>query len=124
MGRLTWEFDARPLPISRSYRLRIQYREGGTPDVVVIAPDLQVLAEGRTLPHVYEENPTRICLYMPGTGEWNPDKRIVGTIVPWAVLWLFYFEDWLITGEWSGGGEHPTVKDDVKKNSRDRRRRN
>jgi hypothetical protein len=95
-----------------------------TQDFEVIAPDLQVLAEGRTLPHVYEENPTRICLYMPGTGEWNPDKRIVGTIVPWAVLWLFYFEDWLITGEWSGGGEHPTVKDDVKKNSRDRRRRN
>jgi hypothetical protein len=32
---------------------------------------------------------------------------IANTIVPWSVLWLFYFEDWLCTGEWSGGGVHP-----------------
>lgn len=123
MGRLTWEFKAQPLPISRLYRVRIQYRQGATPGALVIAPDLEELADGRDLPHVYQQRPTRICLYMPGTGEWSPDKRIVDTIVPWAVLWLFYFEDWLVTGEWSGGGEHPKVKDDAKKNSRDRRRR-
>jgi hypothetical protein len=79
----------------------------------VIAPDLQALAQGRPLPHVYEERPARICLYLPDTDEWSPDKRIVGTIVPWAVLWLYYFEDWLTTGEWSGGGHHPMVKTDA-----------
>jgi hypothetical protein len=29
------------------------------------------------------------------------------TIVPWAVLWLYFFEEWLRSGEWLGGGEHP-----------------
>jgi hypothetical protein len=123
MGRLTWEFEARPLPISRFYRVRIHYRQGGTPDTRVTAPDLNLLAAGRDLPHVYEQSPTRMCLYMPGTGEWSPGKRIVDTIIPWAILWLLYFEGWLLTGEWRGGGEHPMVKEDGKKNSRNRRRR-
>jgi hypothetical protein len=123
MGRLTWDFEVQPTPISRPYNLRLIYRQGGTPDVLVLGPDLCIVAGGRNLPHVYEQKPPRLCLYLPGTGEWTPDKRIVDTIVPWAVLWCFYFEDWLVTGEWSGGGEHPKVKDDAKKNVRDRRRR-
>jgi hypothetical protein len=27
--------------------------------------------------------------------------------VPWTALWLFYFEEWLVSNEWKGGGEHP-----------------
>jgi hypothetical protein len=34
------------------------------------------------------------------------------TFVPWTALWLFYFEDWLTTNEWRGGGEHPPQKPD------------
>jgi hypothetical protein len=37
---------------------------------------------------------------------------LANTILPWACLWLFYFEDWLITSQWKGGGEHPASKDD------------
>lgn len=33
--------------------------------------------------------------------------RIDQTVVPWTALWLFYFEDWLASGEWKGGGQHP-----------------
>ncbi len=29
------------------------------------------------------------------------------TIVGWAALWLFYFEEWLVSNVWAGGGEHP-----------------
>jgi hypothetical protein len=75
--------------------------------VVVLDPDLRSLAGGRDLPHVYDHWPTRLCLYLPGTGEWTPHKLLVATIVPWSALWCFYFEDWLLTGEWNGGGEHP-----------------
>lgn len=110
MGKLTWDFDAQPTPISRSYRLRLRYCQGGTPEVVVLAPDLGSLAGGRDLPHVYEQTPPRLCLYMPGTSEWTPNRMIADTIVPWALLWCFYFEDWLLTDHWSGGGEHPKVK--------------
>lgn len=73
----------------------------------MLDPDLHTLAGDRDLPHVYDQWPTRLCLYMPGTGEWTPHKLLVATIVPWSALWCLYFEDWLLTEEWNGGGEHP-----------------
>lgn len=36
---------------------------------------------------------------------------IANTIVPWAVEWLFFYEVWLVTGEWGGGGEWPPRSD-------------
>ncbi len=33
--------------------------------------------------------------------------RISETIVPWVNLWLFFFEEWLISNDWKGGGVHP-----------------
>lgn len=104
---LLWEFEARPTILSRLYRVRIQYRYGGKPDVYVLEPDLVTLSNGRRLPHVYQQHPTRLCLFLPGVGEWLPYMPIDRTIVPWCYLWLFYFEDWLGTGEWRGGGVHP-----------------
>jgi hypothetical protein len=78
-----------------------------TPRVFVEDPDLLALADGRRLPHVYEQRPPRLCLYLPDTGEWTPAMRLDQSIVPWAVLWLFYFEEWLVSDEWKGGGVHP-----------------
>lgn len=109
LGRLVWEFEARPTPLSRTYRLRIVFRQDGTPLVFVVEPDLTELAEGRKLPHVYEQKPARLCLYLPRAQEWNRSMKISATIVPWAILWLFYFEEWLASGEWKGGGVHPEV---------------
>jgi hypothetical protein len=46
------------------------------------------------------------------------------TTVPWALLWLFYFESWLVTGAWDGGGIHPeTPKENNATHSEHRRRR-
>jgi len=106
-GELTWEFDARPSPLSRSYRLRIRFKRYGSPDVIVLSPDITELAAGRYLPHVYSTKPVRLCLHFPSHDEWTLDKSIAETIVPWAYLWLMYFEHWLATGEWQGGGKHP-----------------
>ena len=75
--------------------------------VIVRAPDLNVLAGGKDLPHVYEQEPPRLCLFLPWTGEWNPQRTLVETMLPWSVLWLYYFEVWLRSGEWTGGGMHP-----------------
>ena len=107
LGRLVWEFETRPRPLSRVYKLRIVYRQEGTPHVLVIEPDLAELASGRKLPHVYEQKPVRLCVYLPRAREWDGSMRISETIVPWAILWLFYFEEWLESGEWKGGGVHP-----------------
>ena len=105
--KLTWTFEATPSPLSRTYLLRIEYVEGATPYVFVDQPDLVVLADGRKLPHVYKQMPPQLCLYLPSSGEWHPGLLLTATIVPWAELWLLYFEEWLHSDEWKGGGRHP-----------------
>jgi hypothetical protein len=107
LGKLTWEFLAQPDPLSRVYKVRIEYQQGGVPQVYVVAPHLSALTEGRKLPHVYQQQPARLCLYMPGAGEWSSATRISETVVPWTFLWLWYFEEWLVSGTWKGGGLHP-----------------
>jgi len=109
-GKLTWQFDAKPTPVSRTYRLRLDYTLQGPPEVFVLDPGLQALAEGRTIPHLYDQQRGRLCLYLPKSGEWHSRRLLADTLVPWSVLWLFYFEEWLISGEWKGGGVHVDVR--------------
>jgi len=33
------------------------------------------------------------------------------TTVPWAARYLYFYEGWLLTGKWSGGGRHPTQEE-------------
>ncbi len=106
-GRLVWRFRATPTPLSREYALCIDYRQDETPRVFVENPDLTVLAEGRRLPHVYQQKPSQLCLYLPRAEEWAAWMRIDQKIVPWALLWLFYFEEWLSSDDWKGEGVHP-----------------
>jgi hypothetical protein len=106
-GRLSWQFSVQPTAMSRTYGLKLEYDVWDVPRVCVCTPDLVELAGGRRLPHVYSERPTRLCLYLPRGGDWHRGLSLAATIVPWTYLWLYYFEDWLISGEWRGGGMHP-----------------
>jgi len=106
-GQLTWTWQAAPSALSRIYTLHIKFKEGGTPKVFVDQPDLVALAEGRRLPHVYSESPIQLCLYLPSSDEWHGSSLIANTVVPWATLWLYFFEEWLVSDDWKGGGEHP-----------------
>lgn len=62
-------------------------------------------------PHLYEcqyygegREKLQLCLYMPGTNEWNDEMLIADTFIPWATEWLYYYEIWRMTGKWLGGG--------------------
>lgn len=105
-GKLTWYCKIRPTVLSREYEVVITYRLKESPKVVVLGPNLKNLAGGRKLPHVYQQDPPRLCLYVPKYQEWTAAKKIATTIVPWTYSWLSYFEDWLVTNEWKGGGLH------------------
>lgn len=122
--RLRWNFVLQPTPLSRAYELMLTYRLHESPNVFVVNPDLNELAEGKPIPHLYDHKRVRLCLYLPKTGEWNKYMLLRDTIVPWSSLWLYYFEDWLHSGEWRGGGIHPESngsKDD--KNDRKKKRK-
>lgn len=104
--QLEWRFRAQPTPLSRPYQVTLVLKREGTPDVRVVDPDLRLLAGERDLPHIYR-NPDRLCLYLPGAGQWDASKRLDLTIIPWTHLWLIYFEEWLVSNDWKGGGKHP-----------------
>lgn len=121
-GRLVrWEGQLQPL--SQIYTVQIAFyreRKKGSverslfPYVTVIDPPLRRRTEKPEdpIPHHYQNRncPERpfLCLYDPATREWHPRQSIAHTIVPWTIDWLACYEGWLATGEWTGGGRHPT----------------
>lgn len=117
---LIWNYRVRPTPLSREYSMRITFQREETPEVFVLDPDIAALASDRALPHVYHD-PVRLCLTLPGTQEWIGTMRIDQTFVPWATTWLYYFEEWLISDDWKGGGEHPDPSDSERYSRRVRR---
>jgi hypothetical protein len=80
--------------------------------MVILKPDLRVLAGGKKLPHIYpyEGKGTRLCLWKPRYKEWDWSMKLSQTYIPWTVEWLWYFEEWLQSGIWAGGGDHPSPR--------------
>lgn len=101
----TWICDLQPSAISETYRIKITYAQNQHPKIYVISPKPLPLAKGaKVLPHTYDSKKQQICLYNPHFNEWNSKMRISQSIVHWALEWLFYYEEWLSTGIWKGGG--------------------
>jgi hypothetical protein len=97
--------DLSPTPLSYTYRFRMVYSLASYPKVHIIKPDLTLLAGKRSLPHVYRGN--SLCLFLPGSQEWNSSMFLSDSIIPMIADWLRFFEWWLITETWHGGGIHP-----------------
>lgn len=110
--QLRYWFSMAPSAYSRVYRCLLGVARSGPPEMRVVEPDLRVLAANRALPHVYrtDDTGTKLCLWLPRRREWCPQMRLAETYLPWTAQWLDYFEEWLWTGEWAGGGEHPRSK--------------
>lgn len=106
--RLIWSGRIRPTPLSLEYFVLIIYKIGRAPRIWVIGDELEKLDDPE-FPHKYEidnENKkVRLCLYR--YQEFNQYKYLSKTIIPWTIEWLYFYEIWLVTGEWCGGGEHP-----------------
>ncbi len=107
-GELRWRGTLRPTPMSNQYVVRLRYRRAAV-DCWVVHPKLEQ-RNGEHPPHLYpSKDPTDLlCLFLPRANEWDGSQAIATTIVPWASEWLFFYEAWLATGEWLGGGEHPS----------------
>lgn len=83
-------------PCETAYRVTIVYYNR-TPRVHVVDPDI--------LPDApYRNADGSLGLYYPPDGSWTPKKLIANTIVPWACLWLYFYEVWVTTGTWYGEG--------------------
>ena len=94
-------------PTSRSvlYTVILKYRLGNMPEITVLKPELVKNWLGEPIPHIYPNN--NLCLHRPKYGEFKYCDLISDKIIPWTSLWLYHYENWHVTGTWSGGGEHP-----------------
>ncbi|ARV80824.1 hypothetical protein MYCOZU1_01146 [Mycobacterium intracellulare subsp. chimaera] len=106
-GQLDCIVPIQPTPASQTYSARMQYTHWTPPHVHIVEPTLALHPGATHLPHVYSGN--ELCLYFPG--EWQHGMLLATTIVPWTAEWLLHYEIWLATGEWTGGGYHPTRAD-------------
>ena len=95
--------------LSNTYHVRMEGKALSFPDVWVSEGAVERCEELEKVPHQFgcEYDPKRIkvCLQKD---DWSPRSSLSRTAVPWTMEWLFFFEIWMTTGEWCGGGIHPT----------------
>lgn len=107
-GTLTWEGAICPTALSRTYQVSVTYKIGLRPQVTVTGDDLPGL-DRPDFPHKFtidrKNNSVKICLHL--RHEFDSSELISDCIIPWAAEWLYFYEIWLATGEWCGGGKHP-----------------
>lgn len=117
----TWEGTL--TPIAQSYRIWIRYfpelqwdevtlaHRYATVKVLdpLIAPDVR--GTGELTPHVYRylqpPHSPALCAWDPVDEPFNPTVYLADHVVPAVIRWLVFYEDWLDTGDWRGGGKHP-----------------
>lgn len=100
---LVWHGRVQPHPLSDTYKISIRYRLRNRPKVFVLSPKLKT-RNSEPIPHTFPDN--TLCLFRFKYREWASRMWIAETILPWTSLWLYYYEIWLATGDWLGGGEH------------------
>lgn len=76
------------------------------PEVFVEQPLLKDRTDSN-IPHLYNRKRSKLCLWLPGHGEWSSRMWIADSVLLWTAEWLFFYEIWFATGAWLGGGEHP-----------------
>ena len=97
-----------PLVIQRASSLWIQPLVSIAQLTIWREPNLKL----PPLPHVYWRHPRTpllgpfLCLFDAESKQWSSESSIALTTVPWTALWLSFFEGWLVTGHWCGGGVH------------------
>lgn len=110
---LHYRFYLIPSEYGRTYECELRIKPGAiAPEMYVLKPDLIALAGDALIPHIYPgKGPgIHLCLWHPKKREWSPQLRLAETYLAWTTQWLWYFEDWLATGIWNGGGDHPAAR--------------
>jgi hypothetical protein len=107
-NKVIWGGPWCPSALSENYTIRVTYEFRQRPRIAILNPTLRLAFGCEKLPHTYPDGQYDICVHLPE--EWNSRLLIVNTIMPWISQWLRFYEYWVQTGSWEGGGEHPEFK--------------
>lgn len=105
-------------PFDRNYQVSLRFYFGLTlggcdlanwgPELRVLQPDMFAECAPGIPPHLYaSDDQPLLCLFDPTSEDWNFDKPLSKTIMPWAAQWLGFYELWKATGRWTGPERHP-----------------
>lgn len=95
------------------YQIRLDYFVKSIPNVYVISPTidmrepLEIHTFGMKFHGAYQRELPLLCLTHYETDRWNTSIMLLESYIPWAVEWTEFYELWLMTGKWYGGGIHP-----------------
>lgn len=107
-NEIVWKGTFRPFALSKEYAVRIEFEIGRRPKVRILAPSLAT-DPNRKVPHTFIDG--SLCLHL--NEEWSSRFFIADVIMPWLVEWLFFYETWLVTGKWYGGGHGEEIQNPV-----------
>lgn len=105
-GKLKCLGELRPTLTSDIYTVELLYRVPNRPKIKILAPPLRIAPTQKKLPHVFGGD--ELCLYLEG--EWRPELPISDYMIGWVSEWLAFYEDWVVTGVWMGGGHEPMAR--------------
>lgn len=104
-GKMEIYFTIKPTDASIEYKVKLVAKQGHeSVNVFIVEPRIDLYENGKKVPHLYPNG--SLCLYYPEYKEWDYRDSWAETLIPWASLWLFYYEIWKDTGKWLGGGIH------------------
>jgi hypothetical protein len=95
---------SRPTLRSVIYRYEMTYVLSERPAIKIVDPVLEKFEGADKLPHVHEGD--ELCLFYPFYHEFTHRELLTDTVIPWIALWIYYYEKWVVSGKWLGGGVH------------------
>ena len=106
-------FSAKLLIRDGRYKIRLDYYATGSPNVYVVSPvidmsnSLEIHTFGLKFHGAYNKELPCLCLTHYESDKWNSSIMLTESYIPWAIEWTEFYELWLLTGTWYGGGVHP-----------------
>ncbi len=98
----------KPTEYSKLYTIKLTVKKGKKcVSVYPVQPRIGTQLNGKAVPHMYSNG--SLCLFY--RNEWDFSDSWAKTLIPWTCLWLYYYELWVVTGEWLGGGIHVRKKE-------------
>lgn len=94
------------------YKVRIDYNHRGRVSVYLLEPEIdmsksmEIHTYGMRFHGAYKKEVPKLCLDHPKYDDWKPSILLLDSYIPWASEWTEFYELWVLTGVWYGGGVH------------------
>lgn len=121
VSRKHTRFSAEILLREGKYKIRLDYCVGQTPRIYLVTPEIDMSASleihtfGKKYHGSYKRELPQLCLTYHKYDKWDSSVLLTQSFIPWSIEWTEFYELWLMTGKWYGGGVH---LGDEKKNSK------